>query len=159
MILKSFIKDSYLVSLSQILLTPYGTQTADLSDQSLGPYMRVQKNGLIRVTVTHQVRVRLSVLAELQKLKLLKILATLLAILIEANQKKLKDFLSAALIKSYQLRRTTKMKQFVSKQFNMFAKQSKKSVLPVLCDISISAIPADHIGAGKEWERKGRFKS
>lgn len=27
------------------------------------------------------------------------------------------------------------MKQFVSKQFNMFAKQSKKSVLPVLCDI------------------------
>lgn len=64
MILKSFIKDFYLVSLSQVLLTPYGTQTADLSDWSLGPYMRVQKNGLIRVTVTHQVRVRLSVLAD-----------------------------------------------------------------------------------------------
>lgn len=51
------------------------------------------------------------------------------------------------------------MKQFVSKQVNMFAKQSKKSVLPVLCDISISAIPADHIGAGKEWEREERFES
>ena len=43
------------------------------------------------------------------------------------------------------------MKQFVSKQV-MFAKQSIKSVLPGLCDISISAIPADHIDAGKEWE-------
>ena len=51
------------------------------------------------------------------------------------------------------------MKQFVSKQFDIFAKQSIKSVLPVLCDISISAMPADHIGAGKEWERKGRSKS
>ena len=58
------------------------------------------------------------------------------------------------------------MKQFVSKQFNMFAKQSnmfakqsKKSVLPVLCDISISAMPANHIGAGKEWEREERFES
>ena len=51
------------------------------------------------------------------------------------------------------------MKQFVSKQFNMFAKQSIKSVLPGLCDISISAIPADHMDAGKEWERKERFES
>lgn len=54
------------------------------------------------------------------------------------------------------------MKQFVSKQFNMFAKQSIKSVLPGLCDISISAIsaiPADHVDAGKEWEREERFKS
>ena len=51
------------------------------------------------------------------------------------------------------------MKQFVSKQFNMFAKQSKKSVLPVFCDISISVMPADHIGAGKEWEREERFES
>ena len=51
------------------------------------------------------------------------------------------------------------MKQFVSKQFDAFTKQSIKSVLPVLCDISISAMPADHIGAGKEWERKERFES
>ena len=51
------------------------------------------------------------------------------------------------------------MKQFVSKQVNMFAKQSKKPVLPVLYDISISAIPADQIGAGKEWEREERFES
>lgn len=51
------------------------------------------------------------------------------------------------------------MKQFVSKQFNMFAKQSIKSVLPGLCDISISVMPADHIDAGKEWEREERFES
>ena len=51
------------------------------------------------------------------------------------------------------------MKQFVSKQFDVFAKQSIKSVLPGLCDISISAMPADHIDAGKEWERKERFES
>ena len=51
------------------------------------------------------------------------------------------------------------MKQFVSKQFDMFAKQSIKSVLPGLCDISISAMPADHIGAGKEWEHEEGFES
>ena len=51
------------------------------------------------------------------------------------------------------------MKQFMLKQFNVFAKQSIKSVLPVLCDISISAMPANHIGAGKEWEREERFES
>ena len=51
------------------------------------------------------------------------------------------------------------MKQFVSKQFDAFAKQSIKSVLLGLCDISVSAIPADHIDAGKEWERKERFES
>lgn len=51
------------------------------------------------------------------------------------------------------------MKQFVSKQFDMFAKQSIKSVLPGLCDISISTMPANHIDAGKEWEREERFES
>lgn len=51
------------------------------------------------------------------------------------------------------------MKQFVSKQFDMFVKQSIKSVLPGLCDISISAIPADHMDAGKECGRKERFES
>lgn len=51
------------------------------------------------------------------------------------------------------------MKQFVLKQFNVFVKQPIKSVLPGLCDISISAMPANHIDACKEWEREERFES
>ena len=54
MILKSFIKGSYLVSLSQILLTPYGIQTVGLSDWSLDPVFGILVKWCIRLTVTQQ---------------------------------------------------------------------------------------------------------